>query len=317
MEARALAWRDDALVVLDQRVLPERVAWLTLTTPDSVAAAIRDMAVRGAPAIGAAAAFGLALASPRDFDRAADALAGTRPTARDLFHAIETMRAARAAGEDLVGAAQRYADAIVAACERIGVLGEAIVPSGGRLLTHCNAGALATVDVGTALAPMRRAHAKGRRLFVLADETRPRLQGRLTAWELANEGIPHALIADNAAGHFLSRGDVDAVIVGADRVAANGDFANKIGTYEKAVLAARHGVPFYVAAPLSTFDAATPSGRGIAIEERDAGEVAPAPFRALNPAFDVTPADLVTAFVTEAGVVKPADVRALVDRAKG
>ncbi|HWG92017.1 MAG TPA: S-methyl-5-thioribose-1-phosphate isomerase [Candidatus Thermoplasmatota archaeon] len=314
---RALWWESDALWMIDQRLLPLHLKFLTLHRVEEVAEAIKHMAVRGAPSIGAAAAFGMALAarSGADLTHARALLAASRPTARDLFHALEVMDDAFARGRDPVSAAQAYADGIVEACRAIGRYGAALLPDGARVLTHCNAGALAAVDVGTALAPLREAHAQGKSLFVFADETRPRLQGLLTAWELFEEGIPHALIADNAAGHYLYRGEVDAVIVGADRITANGDFANKIGTYEKAVLAERHGVPFYVAAPFTTVDTRLRSGREIPIEERAEEEVlmvnghrfAHPEARARNPAFDVTPASLVTAFITERGIVKPGD----------
>jgi translation initiation factor eIF-2B subunit alpha/methylthioribose-1-phosphate isomerase len=207
-------------------------------------------------------------------------------------------------------------------CKSIGEHGSALIKDGSRVLTHCNAGALATVDFGTALAPMRVAHRAGRKFFVYVDETRPRLQGaKLTSWELLNEGIDHAIIADNAAGHYMSRGQVDLVIVGADRIVSNGDFANKIGTYEKAVLAKESGVPFYVAAPVSTFDFSLTSGSGIVIEERSQDEVllvggrriSPEGSRAMNPAFDVTPARYVTGFITENGVSRPGEFSSLVE----
>jgi len=218
---------------------------------------------------------------------------------------------------DLVKAADSYADSIVEKCLQIGKNGSTLIKDGSRILTHCNAGALATVDVGTALAPIRLAHRSGKRIFVYVDETRPRLQGaKLTAWELANEGIDHAIISDNAAGHYLKE-DVDVVIVGADRIARNGDFANKIGTYTKAVLAKENGVPFYVAAPVSTFDKRIRTGSQIVIEERSEDEVlfvdgcriAPDGSRALNPAFDVTPAKFVKGFITERGVLRPGRLR--------
>jgi S-methyl-5-thioribose-1-phosphate isomerase len=311
----ALWWEDGALRMLDQRRLPREVAVLTLRSASEVAEAIRAMAIRGAPAIGAAAAFGMALGS-RTPSATAALLRATRPTARDLFHAIEYMERALEAKSDPVEAACAYTADVVDRCRRIGNVGGPLFHDGARVLTHCNAGALATVDWGTALAPLRVAHRSGRRLSVLCDETRPRMQGLLTAWELQQEGIPCAVIPDNAAGHYLARGELDIVVVGADRVARNGDFANKVGTYEKAVLAREHGVPFYVAAPRSTFDATLADGGGIPIEERAEAEVlemggqmlAAEGTRARNPAFDVTPARLVDGFITEDGVLAPSTV---------
>jgi S-methyl-5-thioribose-1-phosphate isomerase len=298
-----------------------------LTTLDQVADAIRTLAVRGAPSIGVAGAYGMVLGqregrySPA---RAAKSLGATRPTAVDLFVGIATVRRAWDAGEDTEATANAYRERIVEECHRIGTAGAPLFRRTPRVLTHCNAGALATVEWGTALAPIRVAHDEGAKLFVWVDETRPLLQGsRLTAWELGKEHIPHAVIADNAAGHFFRTGQVDAVIVGADRIARNGDFANKIGTYEKAVLAHEHGVPFYVAAPWSTFDARRETGAAIPVEERAEAEVlrfagratAPASSHARNPAFDVTPAKYVTAFVTPSGVVAPRALARALDRA--
>jgi translation initiation factor eIF-2B subunit alpha/methylthioribose-1-phosphate isomerase len=317
MAVRALWFRDGRLHLIDQRELPSRTVVLHLRRVREVADAIRTMAVRGAPAIGVAAAYGMALASREGGGtpaKAAACLRATRPTAHDLFVGVEFVRRAWSAGDDPVAAASEYDRRVVDECHRIGIAGAPLLARARRVLTHCNAGALATVQWGTALAPIRVARTQGARLFVWVDETRPRLQGaRLTAWELARERIPHAVIADNAAGHFLATGQVDAVIVGADRIARNGDFANKIGTYEKAVVAREHRVPFYVAAPWSTFDPRRRTGRSIPVEERDEDEVlaidghrlAPARSRARNPAFDVTPARFVTAFVTPSGVVPP------------
>jgi S-methyl-5-thioribose-1-phosphate isomerase len=320
MPVRALWFRAGALHVLDQRALPARAVVLRLTRVEQVADAIRTMTVRGAPTIGVAAAYGMVLAHRQAKGSAADAagvLCATRPTAVDLFVGIETVRSAWEAGEDVLAAADAYRERIVSECHEIGVAGAPLLARAEHVLTHCNAGALATVEWGTALAPIRVARQKGAHLFVWVDETRPLLQGaRLTAWELARERIPHAVIADNAAGHYLATGQVDAVIVGADRIARNGDFANKIGTYEKAVVARENGVPFYVAAPWSTFDAGRKDGSSIPVEERDEEEVlalagrrvAPATSHAQNPAFDVTPARFVTAFVTPGGVVRPVDL---------
>ncbi len=312
-------WMEGSVVrAIDQRALPGRFKTVAIRTYPEMAAAISDMTVRGAPTIGAAAAYGMALAwaAGEDLDKAAAAIKATRPTAHDLFYAVDLMLSRR--GGDLVKAADAYAEEIVSKCKSIGEHGAPLIKDGSKVLTHCNAGALATVDFGTALAPMRVAHRAGRRFFVYVDETRPRLQGaKLTAWELLNEGIDHAIIADNAAGHYIGRGQMDLVIVGADRIASNGDFANKIGTYEKAVLAKENRIPFYVAAPVSTFDFSLGSGSGIAIEERSQDEVllvgdrrvAPKGSKALNPAFDVTPSKYVTGFITEKGVLKPGDVR--------
>jgi len=317
---RALWWDRGALALLDQRELPGRTVVRRLRTEQEVAEAIRTMVVRGAPAIGVAAAYGMALAARRKGARpetAAALLRSTRPTAVDLFVGIDEVLGAWQRGEDPLGAADRYCDRVVEECHRIGLAGAPLLRRAHGVLTHCNAGALATVRWGTALAPIRVARDRGAKLFVFVDETRPLLQGaRLTAWELARERIPHAVIADNAAGHYLRRGEVDAVLVGADRVARNGDFANKIGTYEKAVVAHENGVPFYVAAPWTTFDARRASGATIPVEERAPEEVlelagrrlAPRRSRARNPAFDVTPARYVTGFVTPDGVVRPSEL---------
>ncbi|MGB6501507.1 MAG: S-methyl-5-thioribose-1-phosphate isomerase [Thermoplasmata archaeon] len=328
MQVRALWFRKGTLSLIDQRELPAKTVVRSLTRIEEVAEAIKNMTVRGAPAIGAAAAYGMVLAAREGRKspyRAAEILRRTRPTANDLFVGIETVRRAWAAGEDPLVAADAYRARIVDECHRIGLAGAPLLQKVRRVLTHCNAGALATVEWGTALAPIRVAHDQGADLFVWVDETRPLLQGsRLTAWELAREKIPHAVIADNAAGHYLSSGQVDAVIVGADRIAANGDFANKIGTYEKAVVARENGVPFYVAAPWSTFDVRRASGASIPVEERPPEEVleiagrriAPMQSPAMNPAFDVTPAKYVTSYITPDGVVRPSSVAAAVRRAR-
>lgn len=328
-----VAWRGDRLVLLDQRRLPGEEVYLDCRTWPEVADAIRALAVRGAPAIGVAAAFGVALAglaSPardvdaflRDLEGAGDGLAATRPTAVNLFWALDRMR--RYAGSrralpletlraGLVSEAEVILEEDVATNRRLGALGAELVPAGARILTHCNAGGLATAGYGTALGVVRGAVEAGRQPFVWVDETRPVLQGaRLTAWELAREGIPHAVIADVAAASMMARGEVDLVVVGADRIAANGDTANKIGTYGLAVLARHHAIPFYVAAPFSTIDPAVPDGSVIPIEERDPREVqewggrriVPAASPARNPAFDVTPAALITAIVTERGIFR-------------
>jgi methylthioribose-1-phosphate isomerase len=340
-----LQWNSDALEMLDQRALPSCVKYLRYNSAATVAEGIKSMVVRGAPAIGCAAAYGVALEAlrlckqPRAAFLAGLAqgmviLAASRPTAVNLFWALDRMRAKldtlhASSVSEIAGALLAEAHAITAEDFQLnrvmGAHGAALLRDAMRVLTHCNAGALATAGHGTALGVIRSAIEAGKRIHVYADETRPFLQGaRLTAWELMQDNIPVTLIADNAAGLLMRRGEIDAVIVGADRVAANGDVANKIGTYGVAVLARRHGIPFYVAAPLSTVDAGMASGGGIPIEERDASEVtgyrdtqwAPAGIAVRNPVFDVTPAELVTALVTEHGVVFAPDnakIRALIE----
>jgi methylthioribose-1-phosphate isomerase len=323
-----IAYRDGAVVMLDQRLLPHEERYNEYRSAAGVAEAIRTMVIRGAPAIGVAAAYGMALAAfaangDRDSIRAAgERLAATRPTAVNLFWAIRRMLdvldepgpAGPALAARLLAEARAVQAEDLALCRSIGAHGAALVPDGARVLTHCNAGALATAGHGTALGVIRSAVEAGKRVRVIADETRPFLQGaRLTAWELQRDGIDVTVIADVAAASLLARGEVDLVVVGADRVAANGDVANKIGTLGVA-LAARHGgVPFYVAAPWSTVDLETPSGDGIPIEERPAEEVThvlgrrvvPEGVPVRNPAFDVTPGDLVTALITDRGVLRP------------
>ena len=303
MTVEALRWKGDALELLDQRLLPERIVYVTCRTAAEVAAAIRDMVVRGAPAIGCAAAFGIAL-EPTEASYAV--LAQSRPTAVNLFWALERMRRAR----DKRAEAEAIFAEDLAVCRAIGANGALLIPQGAHILTYCNTGALATAGHGTALGVVRSARDKG--ISVIACETRPYLQGaRLTAWECMQEGIACTLVTDNMAGFLMSRKEVDLVIVGADRIAANGDTANKIGTYTLAVLARRHGLPFYVAAPLSTFDAKIADGLQIPIEERPADEVtgyrgarwAPQGVAVRKPAFDVTPAELITGIITEKGVV--------------
>jgi methylthioribose-1-phosphate isomerase len=339
-----LRWRDGRLELIDQRLLPSRFEYLSCASAGEVALAIRAMAVRGAPAIGCAAAFGVALEARREkhrpperFAEAMEAafrtLAESRPTAVNLFWALERMRAVLAQAREPAAAADRLTEAALALLRAdietnraIGRAGAALVPDGARVLTHCNTGALATAGHGTALGVVRSARDSGKRISVIAGETRPYLQGaRLTAWELKQEAIPVTLITDGAAGHLISRRQVDLVIVGADRVAANGDVANKIGTYTLAVLAGRHGVPFYVAAPLSTIDTSIADGSAIPIEERGAAEVtgyagirwAPEDVKVANPAFDITPAGLVSALITEKGVLERPDagkIRRLFER---
>ncbi len=292
---------DDAVVVLDQRRLPDEEVDLVCRSSAEVAEAIRTLAVRGAPAIGIAAAYGYALAARNGEDLAAavSTLAVARPTAVNLAWALEEMR--RWDGDPAERARQIHAEE-VERCWRMSAHAAALFDPGTRALTHCNAGGLATGGYGTAVGALRAAWERGLLEHVLVDETRPLLQGaRLTAWELEDAGIPHAVIADSAAGSLMASGEVDLVVTGADRIAANGDTANKIGTYSLAVLAAHHDVPLYVVAPSSTVDPATATGAGIPIEERAAAEVTPR-FAARNPAFDVTPAGLIAAIVTEAGV---------------
>jgi methylthioribose-1-phosphate isomerase len=296
-------WETGALLVLDQRALPGEERWVRCESVAQVADCIRTLAVRGAPAIGIAAAYAMALADGRgdDLPAAAQTLRATRPTAVNLGWALD--RALHANGGDLLALARQLHAEQDEADRRLARLGAERFAPGDRALTHCNAGALATGGYGTAGGVLRAAWEAGRLAEVWVDETRPLLQGaRLTAWELERAGIPHRVVADSAAGSLLATGAVDRIVVGADRIAANGDVANKIGTYPLAVLAARHGVPFYVAAPVSTIDPATPTGASIPIEERDPAEVAPG---AYNPAFDVTPAELVRAIFTEAGVLEP------------
>jgi methylthioribose-1-phosphate isomerase len=338
-----IAWQADDIVLVDQRKLPAAEVYVTCKSVNDIAKAIKTMAIRGAPAIGVSAAMGLALGAARskatgtkqfttEFQRNCDVLASTRPTAVNLFWAIARMKRAFSdgalAGESveqlkarLRAEADRIHDEDVAGCRAIGAHGAALVPQEARILTHCNAGALATAGYGTALGVVRGAVAAGKTVRVLADETRPFLQGaRLTAWELAKDGIDTTVITDNMAGAMMRAGEVDLVVVGADRIAANGDIANKIGTYAVAVLAREHNIPFYVAAPSSTIDLSTPNGDAIPIEERDGREVthvggsrvAPDGVRVRNPSFDVTPHKYVTAIITERGVYKIADFRFLI-----
>jgi len=303
-----IEWRDGVVRMIDQRRLPGELAFLDVTTVAELCDAIVTMAVRGAPALGVAGAMGVALAASRgeDLDAAARRISGTRPTAVNLAWGVERARVAA----DPVAEARTMAVEDVERNRRLGAHGAALLPPGARVLTHCNAGALACAGFGTALGVIRSADVA----HVFVDETRPVLQGaRLTAWELQRLGIPMTVVADVLAGTLLAEGSVDCVVVGADRIAANGDVANKVGTYPLAVLAAHHGVPFYVAAPTSTIDRACPTGAAIPVERRPAAEVlelagrrvAPAGTAADNRAFDVTPAALVTAIVTEAGVARP------------
>jgi methylthioribose-1-phosphate isomerase len=319
-----IQWTDAGVVMIDQTRLPREQSFVTCRTYLEVADAIKTMVIRGAPAIGVAAAMGVALGVQQgaDFETVCRTLAATRPTAVNLFWAIERMKSLRASLDGsppeeitrrMIQEAKQIRVDDIAICQAIGRHGEPLVPDGKTVLTHCNAGALATAGYGTALGVIRAAVSAGKKIDVYADETRPFLQGaRLTAWELQQDGIATTLITDNMAGHFLHSGKIGCVVVGADRVAANGDVANKIGTYSVAVLAKENGIPFYVAAPVSTFDLTLASGDAIPIEQRSPDEVthvfgvpvAPEDMAAANPAFDVTPSRYVTAIICERGVAR-------------
>jgi methylthioribose-1-phosphate isomerase len=331
-----IEWNDGAVVMIDQRKLPGAEIYVTCHTAEQVARAIKTMVIRGAPAIGVAAAMGLALGARRskatgtqklatEFYKLCELMAATRPTAVNLFWAIDRMKrvfgeaaTSGASVEQIKGRleedAHRIHDEDVASCRAMGAYGATLVPDTARVLTHCNAGALATAGYGTALGVIRGAIEAGKHVVVFADETRPFLQGaRLTAWELTRDGIDTTVITDNMSGAIMRDGNVDLVVVGADRIAANGDVANKIGTFTVAVLAKEHNIPFYVAAPISTIDLSTPDGTKIPIEERNAREVThigstrltPEAAHVRNPAFDVTPHKYVTAIITERGIARP------------
>ena len=328
-----IRWLGDAIEILDQRLLPRQEVYIRLTTPEEVTEAIRGLQIRGAPAIGVAAAMGAALGAKGiaeigsgdfrvKFREIVELIASSRPTARNLFWALERMvRVSEGAGEDIsaiILALEHEAKEIyredIEINEKMGENGERLLDSGDIVLTHCNAGALATAGFGTALGVIRAAIKKGKEIKVISTETRPLLQGsRLTSWELISDNIDVTLITDSMAGHFMRAGKIDKVIVGADRIALNGDVANKIGTYSHAVLARENGIPFFVAAPISTIDADTPTGDDIPIEEREPDEVrtimgvptAPPEVKVLNPAFDVTPCRYITAIITEHGIIEP------------
>jgi methylthioribose-1-phosphate isomerase len=330
---QTLEWTDNGVRFLDQTKLPTEEVYVTCKTHEQVADVIRNMVVRGAPAIGVAAAMGIALAAKnskadtvadlkRDFDQACDLIGKTRPTAVNLFWAIRRMQhklerariqPVNQIRQTLIEEAKRMHAEDIAANQAMGRHGATLMPSSGGVLTHCNAGALATAGYGTALGVIRAAVEQGKKIHVYADETRPFLQGsRLTAWELMKDGIPTTVISDNMAGAMMKQGKIGAIVVGADRIAANGDVANKIGTYTVAVLAKEHNIPFYVAAPFSTIDLETPDGSKIPIEQRNSHEVShiagkqmvPDGVAIENPAFDVTPAKYVTAIITERGIAK-------------
>jgi methylthioribose-1-phosphate isomerase len=332
MSFRTIEWRDNSVIMIDQTRLPSEEVYNTYTDYKSVAEAIKGMIIRGAPAIGVAAAMGIALGARdiiadthesfyRQLENVCDVMARTRPTAVNLFWAIERMKRAAGTGREksldkirdiLKKEAIRIEGEDLTICHNIGKRGATLIPDGAAVLTHCNAGGLATAGYGTALGVIRAAHEAGKNIQVFADETRPWLQGaRLTAWELMKDGIPTTLITDNMAGFFMNRGEITCCVVGADRIAANGDTANKIGTYPVAVLARENNIPFYVAAPVSTLDLSLADGGQIPIEERHSIEVthikgipiAPEGIKVRNPAFDVTPARYITAIITENGIV--------------
>jgi len=339
---RTIAFDHDTLRLIDQRKLPHEYEYFTCHTPGEVFFAIKDMVVRGAPAIGVAAAFGVALAAREALDRPAGdftahveeacrLLAAARPTAVNLAWAVERQRRVLYATADLpsparyerlVAEAQAMLEEDIAINRAIGAIGQGVIPDPANILTHCNTGALATAGYGTALGVIRAAHAAGKRIHVYADETRPRLQGaRLTAWELRQEGMPATVIVDSAAASLMRAGRVDIILVGADRIAANGDTANKIGTYMLAVLAKEHHIPFYVVAPTSTIDFNIPSGEHIIIEERDPAEVtdiggvrvATPGIDVYNPAFDVTPHEYITGIITEKGIIAYPDTKSMAE----
>jgi methylthioribose-1-phosphate isomerase len=331
MAVKTIEWNDDRVIMLDQRLLPHREVYRVCRDYNQVASAIRDMVIRGAPAIGVAAAMGVALGAlkapsktfDREFERILVVLGKTRPTAVNLFWALQRMRqvysekrsqSVEVVKRALKEEAQKIYREDIAANKQLGKYGAGLLRNAKHIMTHCNAGALATAGYGTALGVIRALKESGKAFEVFVNETRPYLQGaRLTAWELKKEKIPATLITDSTAGYLMQKGEVDAVVVGCDRIAANGDVANKIGTYTIAVLARRHGIPFYVAGPTSSIDVDCASGRDIPIEQRDAKEVShifgkavtPKGTRILNPAFDVTSQDLITAIITEKGVIHP------------
>lgn len=308
---------DDRVKMIDQRFLPQELRYYTAEDYEDIHKSIKNMMVRGAPAIGVTAAYGMAQAEIQgeNIEKSAEHIKSARPTGYDLFHAVDYMLDNP---EEPIKAAEGYAEDVIEKCRKIGENGAELIDSGDNILTHCNAGALATVDYGTALAPMRIADREGKNIHIYVDETRPRLQGaRLTAWELYNEDIAHSVIVDNASGHYMQRGEIDMVIVGTDRIVANGDIGNKIGTYEKAVLARENDIPFYVAAPATTYDESTERGGDIPMENRGGEEVreingspiTPRASPVKNPAFDVTPAEFITGYITEKGVFSSKELK--------
>jgi len=321
---RTVWFEKNKIKIINQLLLPYKFEIASLSSVEEVAKAIKTMMVRGAPALGATGAYGMALAILKGNkpEAAAETLRNTRSTAQDLFRGIDyVIERTSGSGKEMkvsaLKAAEAYANTSVDACKMIGQIGAELIHDHAVILTHCNAGWLACVDWGTALSPIYFAKRQGKKIFVFADETRPRLQGaKLTSWELMNEGIEHAVIADNAAGHYMSEREIDMVIVGADRIARNGDFANKIGTYEKAVVAYENKIPFYVAAPTTTIDPSRDNGSDIPIEEREEDEIhfignqriTPKGAKARNPAFDVTPAKFVSGIITEKGIFRPDDI---------
>jgi methylthioribose-1-phosphate isomerase len=322
-KTRAFLWKKGRLLLLDQRLLPQRVHWVSCRRWEEVARAIRDMVVRGAPAIGCVAAYGVVLAArQKALPKAYQGLLSARPTAVNLRWALERMRHVADVSQDLEREAKAIEDEDRLANRKMGEFGAELLPSDAVMITHCNTGSLATAGLGTAFGVLWTAYKQGKLKKVIASETRPYLQGaRLTAWELQQEKIPFELITDNMAAHVMKTEKIDGVIVGADRIAANGDTANKIGTYSLAVLARHHGIPFYVAAPTSTLDLRTPSGKGIPIEERSTKEVteirgraiAPKNIKVRHPAFDVTPAEYISAIITEHGAARAPYIESLVE----
>ncbi len=314
---RPAVWmEDDKVKMIDQRYLPGELKFFTAEDYDDVHRAIKEMMVRGAPAIGVTAAYGMAQAEMQNevIEEAAERIKSARPTAYDLFYAVDFMLERLDEGKK---AAEKYSEMVTEKCRKIGEHGNELIENGNNILTHCNAGALATVDYGTALAPLRAANEDDKEIHVFVDETRPRLQGaRLTAWELYNEDISHSVIVDNASGHYMQRDKIDMVIVGSDRIVSNGDIANKIGTYQKAVVAEENDIPFYVAAPVTTYDEDIEEGFDIPIEEREEKEVreingstiTPEGSKVKNPSFDVTPSEYIDGYITEKGVFSTSEL---------
>lgn len=317
-DIRSIWFENGMVTMIDQNKLPISVDLVSFDDYHDIARAISNMTIRGAPSIGAAAAYAICIAALKNCDLkiAAEYIKATRPTANDLCYAIDYMIKKLDGGYDPISAADSYSQMIIDKCINIGIHGSKLIKNSMKIMTHCNAGSLATIDVGTGLAPIKKAWSQGKRFFVYVSETRPRLQGtKLTAWELEQDGIDYAVIIDDASAYYMAQG-TDMIITGADRITSNGDFANKIGTLDKAIIAKHFGIPFYVAAPISTFDFSLKSGNDIIVEQRPKKEVttikgidiAPKKFKALNPAFDITPSNLVTGFITEIGILRPNDI---------